>query len=90
MISTGFDTTSICAAGHNLGVVMRKLFGVGTPRSPRAEGEADSALFFPRVRPLRRLMWASDRVVALMTETSAIDVAEARCRHIAGAPALAA
>ncbi|MHC4179477.1 MAG: transposase, partial [Planctomycetota bacterium] len=28
-------------AGHNLGVVMRKVFGVGTPRTLQAEGEAD-------------------------------------------------
>jgi hypothetical protein len=78
------------AAGHNLGVVMRKVFGVGTPRTLQAEGEADSAVFLPRIRLLRRLIRACERVVALMAETSAIDVAEARRWHIAGAPVLAA
>jgi len=78
------------AAGHNLGVVMRKLFGVGTPRTLQTEGEADSAVFLPRIRLLRRLIQACERVVALMDETSTIDVAEARRWHIAGAPALAA
>jgi transposase len=78
------------AAGHNLGVVMRKLFGVGTPRTLQAEGEADSAAFLPSIRLLRRLIRACKRVVAIMAETSAIDVAEAQRWHMAGAPALAA
>jgi transposase len=78
------------AAGHNLGVVMRKLFGVGTPRTLQAEGEADSAVFLPSIRLLRRLIRACKRVVAIMAETSAIDVAEAQRWHMAGAPALAA
>jgi len=78
------------AAGHNLGVVMRKLFGVGTPRTLQTEGEADSAVFLPRIRLLRRLIRACKRVVEIMAETSAIDVAEVQRWHIAGAPALAA
>ncbi len=78
------------AAGHNLGVVMRKLFGVGTPRTLQAEGKADSAVFLSRIRLLGRLIRACERVAALMAGTSAIDVAETRRRHIAGAPALAA
>ena len=78
------------AAGHNLGVVMRKLFGVGTPRTLQTEGEADSAVFLPGIRPLRRLIRACERVVAFMAETSTIDVAEAQRWHIASAPALAA
>ena len=78
------------AAGHNLGVVMRKLFGVGTPRTLQAEGEADSAVLLPRISLLRRLIRACERVVAFMAETSAIDVAEPRRWHIADAPALAA
>lgn len=78
------------AAGHNLGVVMRKLFGVGTPRTLQAEGEADSAVFLPSIRLLRRLIRACRRVVAIMAETSAIDVAEAQRWHMAGTPALAA
>jgi len=78
------------AAGHNLGVVMRKLFGVGTPRTLQTEGEADSAVFLPGIRLLRRLIRACERVVALMAETSATDVADARRWHIARAPALAA
>ena len=82
--------TRMCAAGHKLGVVMRKVFGVGTPRTLQAEGEADLAVFLPRIRLLRRLVRACERVVALMAETSAIDVAEFRRWHIAAAPALAA
>jgi len=78
------------AAGHNLGVVMRRLFGVGTPRTLQTEGGADSAVFLPRIRLLRRLIRACERVVAPMADTSARDVAEARRWHIAGAPALAA
>ncbi len=78
------------AAGHNLGVVMRKLFGVGTPRTLQAEGKADSAVFLSRIRLLGRLIEACERVAALMAETSAIDVAETRRRRIPGAPALAA
>lgn len=78
------------AAGHNLGVVMRKLFGVGTPRTLQAAGEADSAVLLPRIRLPRRLIRACQRVVAIMAGESAIDVAEARRWHIAGAPALAA
>ena len=78
------------AAGHNLGVVMRKLFGVGTPRTLQAEGEADSAVFLPRIRLLRRLIGACERVVALVAGESAMDVAEAGHWRVAGAPALAA
>jgi transposase len=78
------------AAGHNLGVVMRKLFGVGTPRTLQTEGEADSAVFLPRIRLVRRFIRACERVVATMAETSAIDVPEARRWHIADTPALAA
>ena len=66
------------AAGHNLGVVMRKLFGVGTPRSPQAEGEADLALLLPRIRHLWQLTRAWKRVVVVLTEVAGIDAAEVR------------
>jgi hypothetical protein len=36
----------IQVAARNLGLLMRKLFGVGTPRSPRGPLEAHSSLFF--------------------------------------------
>ena len=77
------------AAAHNLGVIMRKLFGLGTPRSLQAGAGAGLAAFLPRFRPLRWLMRAWERVVVLVTETSGIDVAGVRCRPVAAAPALA-
>ena len=52
------------AAGHNLGVIMRKLFGLGTPRSLQSEGEAGAAYVLPQFRLLGRLMRAEQRLVA--------------------------
>jgi transposase len=36
----------IHAAGHNLGVVMRAVFGIGTPRSLQGQGDFAPALVF--------------------------------------------
>lgn len=45
------------AAGHNLGVIMRKLFGLGTPRGLQTEGGAESGAFSRRIsRPGAFLM----------------------------------
>jgi hypothetical protein len=49
------------AAGHNLGVVMRTLFGVGTPRSLQGEGASAPALGFA--------VWS--KLVAVLTARSA-------------------
>lgn len=43
------------AAAHNLGVVMRKLFGLGTPRGLQGEGEFGPALFGTAWRRLQAL-----------------------------------
>jgi hypothetical protein len=77
-------------AGHNLGVIMRKLFGVGTPRSLQAEGEADWAVFLPRFRIVRWPLWTCERLGAVVTEISGIDVTEVRPWRSAAAPAHAA
>ncbi len=50
------------AAGHNLGVIMRKLFGVGTPRSLQTEVEAGLAFFSPPLRLLTAILGRSDRM----------------------------
>lgn len=78
------------AAGHNLGVVMRKLFGVGTPRSLQAEGEAGLATFLAGFHALRRLMRVLERVVAVLTGVSGIDAAKVRSWRFAPASAVAA
>ena len=85
------------AAGHNLGVVMRKLFGVGTPRSLQTEGRAGLALFLLRFRPVGLCMQAWEqilrvweRILAPMTETSAIRIADTRASRYAAAQTLAA
>ena len=51
------------AAGHNLGVIMRKLFGVGTPRSLQTEGETGLASFSPPLRLLTAILSRSDRML---------------------------
>jgi transposase len=78
------------AAGHNLGVIMRKLFGVGTPRSLQAEGGVGTGCSWPSFWPFRGLMRAWARTVLVVTEASGIDPAEDRSRSIAAAQALAA
>ena len=77
-------------AGHNLGVIMRKLFGLGTPRSLQAEGRAGLAAFLPRLRPLRSLMRVWERIVVVVAEASGIKVAELRPRRFTAMSALAA
>jgi hypothetical protein len=51
------------AMAHNLGIVMRKLFGMGTARSQQAEGGLAAALYYAlfnvvgllqRMRPMRK------------------------------------
>ena len=78
------------AAGHNLGVVMRKLFGVGTPRSLQTEGEAGLAAFLLHFRPLKWSVRAWEQIVMTVHEISGIDVADIRRRHIVAPPARAA
>lgn len=46
------------AAGHNLGVLMRALFGIGKPRTLQAEGGAAGGSFLRRIRPWEAL-WAA-------------------------------
>ena len=60
------------AAGHNLGVIMRKLFGTGTPRSLQTEGSDTLSRFAPRmgalatrVSPIYRLLREYHRATAL-------------------------
>jgi len=77
-------------AGHNLGVIMRKLFGVGTPRSLQAEGEVGLAVFLPRFRIVRWAMRTCERLLAVVTEISGIDATEVRPWRFAAAPAHAA
>ena len=78
------------AAGHNLGVVMRKLFGVGTPRSLQTRGGAGLAVFLLRFDLLERLMRAWERILAPVTETSAIRIADTRPSRCDAAQTLAA
>jgi len=78
------------AAGHNLGVVMRKLFGVGTPRSLQTKGRAGLAAFLLRFDLLEQLMRAWERILAPMSETSAIHIADTRPSRCAAAQTLAA
>lgn len=77
-------------AGHNLGVIMRKLFGLGTPRSLQAEGGSGLAALLPRLRLLRRLLRAWERILLVVADASGLDAAENRCRNLAPAPTLAA
>ena len=74
------------AAGHNLGVVMRKLLGVGAPRSLQAEAEAGLAALLHRFRLLRRLVRAGKRIVVIVDETFGIAAAETRRRRIVAVP----
>ena len=78
------------AAGHNLGVIMRKLFGLGTPRSLQAAGRAGLAAFLLRLRLLRRLLRAWERILLVVADASGLDAAEDQCRNLAAAQALAA
>ena len=78
------------AAGHNLGVVMRTLFGQGTPRGLQAKAGAGLAAFAAPSGPLASLMAACRRVVTAVTQISGIDAAELRTPRFAAAPALAA
>ena len=78
------------AAGHNLGVLMRKMFGIGTPRSLQAGGGAGLAAFLLRFRTHRRLMRTWERLVPAVIETPGINTAEVPCRRIAATPVLAA
>ena len=50
------------AAGHNLGVIMPKLFGLGTPRSLQTEGKTGLASLSPPLRPLAAILSRVDRI----------------------------
>ena len=73
------------AAGHNLGVIMRKLFGLGTPRSLQAAGEAGAAYVLPQFRLLGRFMRAEQRLVAHSDEVPSFSIAEVLRRPFAAA-----
>ncbi len=51
------------AAGHNLGVIMRKLFGLGTPRSLQTEGKAGLASFSSLLRALAAILSRAGRIL---------------------------
>ena len=68
-----------------LGVIMRKLFGLGTPRSLQAAGGAGLAALLLRLRLLRRLLRAWERIVLVVADASGLDAAEDRCRNLAAA-----
>lgn len=71
------------AAGHNLGVVMRKLFGVGTPRSLQGKGEAGLAVFSPQLWLLSDFIRAWKRLAMILAATIGFAIAEVRLRPIA-------
>ena len=54
----------IAAAAHNLGVLMRKLFGIGTPRGLQAFGDLALAPYLAILTLLARLTRAPRRIIA--------------------------
>jgi hypothetical protein len=55
----------IAAAAHNLGVLMRSLFGIGTPRGLQAFADLAEALYLAILALLARLTTAPRRILAL-------------------------
>lgn len=51
------------AVGHNLGVIMRKLFGLGTPRSLQTEGKAGLASFSSVLPALATMLSRAGRIL---------------------------
>jgi len=62
----------IAAAAHNLGVLMRKLFGIGTPRGLQAFGDLALASYLAIVTLLARLTITPRRIIAPPTPASAL------------------
>jgi IS5 family transposase len=54
----------IAAAAHNLGIVMRKLFGIGTPRGLQAFADFGAAAYLALQTLLARLTTAPRRILA--------------------------
>jgi transposase len=55
----------IAAAAHNLGVLMRHLFGIGTPRGLQAAGDLAEALYLAILAIVARLLRDSRRYITL-------------------------
>jgi hypothetical protein len=62
----------IAAAAHNLGVLMRKLFGIGTPRGLQAFGDLALASYLAILALLARLTITPRRIIAPPTPASAL------------------
>jgi len=62
----------IAAAAHNLGVLMRKLFGIGTPRGLQAFGDLALALYLAILTLLARLTITPRRIIAPPTPASVL------------------
>ena len=60
----------IAAAAHNLGVLMRKLFGIGTPRGLQAFGDLALASYLAILALLARLTITPRRIIAPPTPAS--------------------
>jgi transposase len=56
----------IAMAAHNLGVLMRRLFGIGTPRGPQAAGDLAEALYLAILALVARLLRDSRRYIILV------------------------
>ena len=52
-------------AGRNLGVIMRAIFGIGTPKSLQTEGAASPCAFFAWLAEVRAGLWRLYRVSAI-------------------------
>ncbi len=57
-------------AARNLGLIMRKLFGMGTPRGLQPEGDASSLVYL--IRALLATVWIVSRRVSRDLRTRAI------------------
>ena len=73
------------AVGHNLGVIMRKLFGVGTPRSLQTEGKTGPASYSLPLRPLAAILTRAIRTLDVSRQMTANRVASDH-RDCIGAP----
>jgi len=55
------------AMAHNLGIVMRRLFGMGTARSLQAEGGLAAALYSALFITVGRLRWILSRDTSVLS-----------------------